>query len=103
MMMMSSSASLSSYSLVFLPAPSRLCFRRCLSLSACLAQKTSERICMKFSEKVGNGPLNKRLNFGGNPDHCPDTGIVVRIRHYWKIQKVVNGHSFILIRQTAHW
>ena len=22
---------------------------------------------MKFSEKVGNGPLNKRLNFGGDP------------------------------------
>ena len=24
---------------------------------------------MKFSEKVGNGPVNKRLNFGGDPDH----------------------------------
>jgi len=24
---------------------------------------------MKFPEKVGNGPMNKRLNFGGDPDH----------------------------------
>jgi len=27
---------------------------------------------MKFSGKVGNRPLNKWLNFGGNPDHGPD-------------------------------
>jgi len=26
---------------------------------------------MKFSLKVGNGPVNKLLNFGGDPD--PDT------------------------------
>jgi len=24
---------------------------------------------MKFSGKVGNGPMNKLLNFGGDPDH----------------------------------
>jgi len=30
---------------------------------------------MKFSEKVGNGSLNKRLNFGDDPDHRLDTGI----------------------------
>ena len=30
-----------------------------------------------------------------------DTGIVFRTRHYWEIQKVVNGHSFILFRQMA--
>jgi len=29
---------------------------------------------MKFSEKVGNGPMNKWLNFGGNPDPDHDTG-----------------------------
>jgi len=23
---------------------------------------------MKFSEKTGNGPMNKWLNFGGDPD-----------------------------------
>jgi len=31
---------------------------------------------MQFSVKVGNGPLNKRLNFDGDPDHRLDTGIV---------------------------
>ena len=30
---------------------------------------------MKFARKIGNGPMNKRLNFGGDPDHClMDTG-----------------------------
>ena len=35
------------------------CFRRCLFVRLLFAQKTSERICMKFSGKVGNGPMNK--------------------------------------------
>ena len=48
---------------------------------------------MKFSGKVGNGPSNKRLNFGGDPSHRLDTGIVFRIRHYWEIRKVANGHK----------
>jgi len=49
---------------------------------------------MKFSGKVGNGPVNKSLNFGGDPDHRLDTGIVFRICHYWEIWKVViNGHT----------
>jgi len=56
---------------------------------------------MTFSEKVGNGPMNKWLNFNGDPDHRLDSEIVFRIRHYRKIWKVVNGHSFILIRQMA--
>jgi len=56
---------------------------------------------MKLLRKVGNGPLNKRLNFGGDPDHRLDTGIVFRIRHCWEIRKLVNGHSFILICQIA--
>ena len=43
-------------------------------------QKTSERICVKFSGKVGNGPLSKLLNFDGDPDHGsgyldPDPGM----------------------------
>jgi len=41
---------------------------------------------MKFSGK-------KLLNFGGDLDHRLDTGIVFRIRHYWEIWKVVNGHK----------
>ena len=48
---------------------------------------------MKFSEKVGNGPLNKWLNFSGAPNHRIDTGIAFRIRQYWEIRKVVNGHK----------
>jgi len=38
---------------------------------------------MKFSGKVGSGPLNKRLNFGDDPNHCLDTEIVFPIRHCW--------------------
>jgi len=45
--------------------------------------------------------MNKRLDFGGNLDHRLDTEIVFRIRHYWEIRKMVNGHSFIPIRQMA--
>jgi len=48
---------------------------------------------MKFSQKVGNGPMNKWLNFGGNLDHRLDTGIVFRIRHYWEIQQVDDEHK----------
>jgi len=49
---------------------------------------------MKFSEKVGNGPLNKWLNFAGDLDHRPDTGIVFRIRYYREIRKVATGRKF---------
>jgi len=64
-----------------------------VSLFVCyqLCAKTSRRICMKFSENVDNGPVNKCLNFSGDPDHRLDTGIVFRICHYWEIRKVVNG------------
>jgi len=48
---------------------------------------------MKFSGKVGNGPVNKLLNLGGDLDHRLDTGIFFRIRHYWEIWKVVNGRK----------
>jgi len=56
---------------------------------------------MKFSGKAGNGSIDKRLHFGDDPDHRLDIAIVFRIHHYWEIRKVVNGHSFILIRQMA--
>ena len=48
---------------------------------------------MKFSGKVANETLNNWLNFGGDLGHRLDTGIVFRIRHYWEIWKVVNGHE----------
>jgi len=56
---------------------------------------------MKFSGKVGNGPMNKGLNFGGDPDHCLDTKIVFRIRPYWEIRKVVNGHKSAAYTDSA--
>ena len=66
--------------IALLPPPRRLCFRRCLSV--CLLAilcKNFERICLEILGKVGIGPVNNRLNFGGYPDHCLDTGIVFRI------------------------
>jgi len=46
---------------------------------------------MKFSGKVGNGPVNKWLNLGGDPDHrVIDTGIVFLIRHCWEMWKLVS-------------
>jgi len=42
----------------------------------------------EFSGNVGNGPMNKPVNFDGDPNL--DTGIVFRIRHYWEIRKVVS-------------
>jgi len=44
----------------------------CLRLSVCLLatlHKNFEWICMKFSGKVGNRPVNELLNFGDSPDH----------------------------------
>jgi len=35
---------------------------------------------MKFSEKVGNGPTNKWLNFGGDPFTDPDTARYQNLR-----------------------
>ena len=64
---------------MLIPPPRRLCYRRCLSVCFSVsnfAQKTSERICMKFSGKInGNWPTNEWLNFGGDPDD-PDTKIL---------------------------
>jgi len=58
---------------------------------------------MKFSWKVGNGPLNKWLNFGGDPDHCLNTGIVFRIHHHGRYEKWLTDINLllILIRQMA--
>ena len=57
---------------------------------------------MKFSGKVGNGATNKRLNFGGDPDHRLDTGIVFWIRHYWDIQKVVSNDCVAQCCSAGH-
>ena len=42
---------------------------------------------MKCSGKVGSGLMNKRLNFGVDPDNRLDTGIVFRIRHFGTYEK----------------
>jgi len=58
---------------------------------------------MKFSGKVGNGPMNKRLNFGGDPDHRLDTGLFsgfVTPERYGKWLTDINL-LLILIRQMA--
>jgi len=61
----------------------------CLSVSN-FVQKLQKRICIKFSGKIGNGPMNEWLNFGGDPVHGLDIRIVFRIRHYWEIRKSVS-------------
>ena len=40
-----------------------------------MRKKTFVRICMKFSGKVGNGPMSKRLNFDGAGYLDPDPGM----------------------------
>jgi len=50
---------------------------------------------MKFLGTVGNGPTNKWLNFGGDPDHRLETGIVFRIHHYWEIRKMVSTDCIV--------
>ena len=48
----------------------------CLLFVSLLAtsRKTCERICVKLSGKVGNGPINKWLSFGGDLDHRSGSG-----------------------------
>jgi len=55
----------------------------CLFISN-FAQKLPNRYA---SGKVGNGRMNNSLNFGGDPDHHLDTGIVFQIRQYWEIRQ----------------
>ena len=73
-----------------LPLPRRLCFHRCLSV--CLLATLCKSFGSDLREIFSEGrPMNKHwLNFGGNSDHCLGKGIVLRIRHYWEIWKVVS-------------
>jgi len=56
---------------------------------------------MKFSGKVGNGPVNKWLNFGGDPDHRLDTGLISGFVTIGRYGKWLTDDSFILFRQMA--
>jgi len=55
----------------------------CLCLLATLC-KNSRSDLHEIYREVGNGSMKSLLNFGGDPDHRLDTGIVFRIRH-WEI------------------
>jgi len=77
--------------LIYLPPQRKMCNRRCLFV--CLS-------VINFAKKNFPTDLHESfrdcwqwLNFGGDPDHRLDTGIVFRIRHYSEIRKVVNGHK----------
>ena len=54
--------------LLLLPPPMRLRFNRYLSVCLSVCLLASQRIRMTFSGTVGNGPLNKWLYFGVDPD-----------------------------------
>jgi len=56
---------------------------------------------MKFSGKVDNGPMNSWLNFGGDPDHHLDTGIVFRIRYYYETGKAGLHCNYDVIMSLA--
>jgi len=47
------------------------------------------------------GRVNKRLNFGGDPDHRLDIGIVFRMRHCWKIRKAVSTDCDAAVQDHA--
>jgi len=59
-------------------APRRICFRRCLFVCLSVsnfAQKLRNRLHEIFTEGW-QWDLEQVINFGGNPDHLLDTGIV---------------------------
>ena len=65
----------------------------CLSvcLPVCLLATLCKNFWMDLYESFREGWqwANKQLiNFGGDPDHCWDTRIVFRIRHYSEIRKL---------------
>ena len=85
-----------------LPPPRRLCNRRCLFVCLCVSllatlRKNFERICVKFSEKVGNWPMKKKLYFGGDPDHAWIQGLFSG----FVIGRYGKWLTDILIRQMA--
>jgi len=68
---------------IYLRRRRRLCFYFSLfvHLFVCLFVcpsdnwKSCERILTKFLREAGHGPGTKWLNFGDDPDHCPDPGV----------------------------
>jgi len=62
----------------------RRCTSVCLSVSN-FAQKLRNGFAWYFQRRLTMGQWTIGLNFGGDPDHRLDTGIVFRIHHYWDI------------------
>jgi len=57
---------------------------------------------MKLPGKVDNGPVNKWLNFGGDPDHRLDTGFVT-IGRYGKWLTDIHSYSFVRCGTGKTW
>jgi len=77
-----------------LPPPRRICNRRCLSISVLATLRKNLQTDLHEIFREGWQWANEQMiKFWCDPDHRLDTGFVLRIRHYWKIRKVVNGHK----------
>ena len=85
------------------PPLRRLCVHRCLCL-VCLLATLRKKFTTDLHEIFREGwqwAIEQTVKFwwrSGSPSGYRDC---LRIRHYWEIQKMVNEHSFILIRQMA--
>jgi len=80
---------LKSYSL---PPPRRITFSSFVCLLATLRKNFRKDLREMFREGW-QWPSEQISKFRWRFGHRLDTGIVFRIRHYWEIQKVVNGHK----------
>ena len=80
-----------------------VCLSVCLSACWQFCAKTLEQICMKFSEKVGDGSLNKQMvRFWWQSGSLSECKVCFPDFSHWEIRKVVNGHkSFIVICHMA--
>jgi len=85
-------------------------------LSVCLLatlHKTFHKDFHEFWGKVGSGLMNKWLNFGGDPDHCLDTGIVFQSsllgdtksginRLHYSVRYALAGITIVTITSLRH-
>jgi len=66
------------------------------------AQNTSEQIYMKFSGKVDNWPINRRLNLGGDPGqgsgHGYGSGQDVLWRRYALSQCLCSSYGYYRLK-----
>jgi len=70
---------------IFTPANEVIFSSLFVCLSVCLLDTLRKNFGMDLHNIFKAGcqwPIDTWLNFGGNPDHCLDTWVVFRIRHY---------------------